>query len=184
MQSINLTAAFAVTQLFLLIIMFGGLLIFGRGNRGFSDSHVLSLFTAFALLTLGTLIFSVDLLGASQPLFGDIFLPTISRELAFLIVFSADLIWFGLVIGVTGGSSDSPFSSLLVTLPALAIFLHETPTRFLSYSVAAGIVYMAFQSTPRIDGESRSSNERRASRFVALCCLALSTMLGYATRPH
>jgi hypothetical protein len=184
--------AFAVTQLFLLVIVFFGILVLRAGERKLSAysnnprpatrTHPV-LFAGFALFTLGLLIFSEDVLFYSKPVFGDIELPGIARTNAFLVVFAFDILGAAFLIFITGGSKDSPFGAVLFTLPVLSIFLRESPGRFLGYTFAVAALFLLAQAdtTRRVTDEN--PNLRTAFSFVTLGSLALTTMVGYATRP-
>ncbi|MFY9327498.1 MAG: hypothetical protein WAO76_05685, partial [Georgfuchsia sp.] len=63
-----------------------------------------------------------DVLLFSKPVFGDLDFPSISKPVAFLVVFILDLVGAAILIGATGGSRDSPFGAILFALPALSIF--------------------------------------------------------------
>jgi len=184
--------AFAVTQLFLLVIVFLGILVLRAGENKLSAysnnprpatrTHPV-LFAGFALFTLGLLIFSEDVLFYSKPVFGDIELPSISRTNAFLIVFAFDILGAAFLILITGGSKDSPFGAVLFTLPVLSIFLREPPGRFLGYTFAVAALFLLVQADTTRRVIEENPNLRTAFSFVTLGCLALTTMVGYATRP-
>jgi hypothetical protein len=69
-------------------------------------------------------------------------------------------------------------------LPALAIFLREPPERFLSYTVGAAVLFLLVQADSAWHTIQENPRHQMASSFVTLACLALSTMVGYATRPQ
>src|SRR6266446_2463210 len=111
MQSLNLTAAFVVTQFFLLVIVFFGIAILRAGesrwsslseNRRTVTRRDPFLLAGFALVTIGVLIFSEDVLFYSTPVFGGVEFPSISRSNAFLIVFSLDIVGAAALIRLTG----------------------------------------------------------------------------------
>lgn len=193
MQPVNLTMAFAVTQLFLLVIVFFGILVLRAGERKLSvysesprpatRTHPV-LFAGFALLTLGLLIFSEEVLFYSKPVFGDVELPGIGRTNAFLFVFALDILGASFLIRITGGSKNSPFGAVLFTLPVLSIFLREPPGRFLWYTFAVAALFLLVQVDMARRDIEENPNHRAAFSFVTLGCLALSTMVGYATRPQ
>lgn len=143
-----------------------------------------SMFAGFALVTLGLLIFSEDVVISSKPVFGDIELPSISKDSAFLVVFSADLVGAAPLIRLTGGSKDSPFSAILLVLPALAIFLREPPERFVSYAFIAAILFLLVQADITWQTIQQNPYHRITFMCVTLSCLGLTTMVGFATRPQ
>lgn len=193
MSSGTLTAAFLITQFVLLLIVYLGIVVLRYGEDSlsrFSDNlrpatrNLPSLVLGFALITLACLAFSQDFVQLSKPVFGDITFPAFARDDAFLIVFLLNIVGAGLLMGITGGSKDSPFSAVLFALPALSIFLREDPSRFLFYTGLAVILFLLFRGPGSI-GKAVLENPRLQLSFqvVTLGCLALSTLVGYATRP-
>jgi hypothetical protein len=179
MSPTSLTTAFLITQIFLLLIVYFGILALRYGEKTFSafsnnprpaTRNLPSLVFGFSFVTLAPLAFSQDFVLLSQPAFGDVLFPALPRDDAFLIVFLLDIIGAGILMGFTGGAKDSPFSAVLFALPALSIFLRENPTRF---------------SRSNSSGNAVLENPKHVLAFqlVTLGCLALSTLVGYATRP-
>lgn len=191
MTSVNLTNAFFLTQLFLLVIIYLGMVVLQRGEKRISPlsenprptAILTSLLLGFALVTIGILVFTEDVVVFSRPVFGDLDFPSIGKSTAFLVVFSFDLLGAAVLILVTGGSKNSPFSAVLFMLPALAIFLREPPERFLSYTFAAAILFLLVQTDAAWRVIQENPNNKRAYAVVTLGCLAISTLVGYATRP-
>ena len=194
MSPTTLTTAFLLTQFFLLLIVYCGILALRQGENTFSPfssnprpatRNLPSLVFGFALITLACLAFSQDFILLSKAAFGDVEFPALSRNNAFLVVFFLDIVGAGFLMGITGGAKDSPFSSVLFALPALAIFLRETPTRFFIYTALAVILFLLFPR-PNTAGSAVWENPRHVLAFqvVTLGCLALSSLLGYATRPQ
>ncbi len=193
MSPTTLTTAFLITQFFLLLIVYCGILALRSGENSFSPfsnnprpatRNLPSLVLGFALITLACLAFSQDFILLSKPAFGDVEFPALPRDDAFLVVFVLDIVGAGLLMGITGGSKDSPFSSVLFALPALAIFLRETPARFFIYTALAVILFLLFPR-PNTAGNAVLENPKHilAFQLVTLGCLALSSLVGYATRP-
>lgn len=193
MSPTTLTTAFLITQFFLLLIVYFGILALRAGENSFSSfsnnprhatRNLPSLALGFSLITLAGLAFSQDFVLLSKPAFGDIDFPALPREDAFMFVFLLDIVGAGLLMGLTGGSKDSPFSAVLFALPALAIFLRETPARFFIYTALA---VAAFLILPRSNSSREAILENPkhvlAFQLVTLGCLALSSLVGYATRP-
>ncbi len=131
MTSINLTNAFVITQFFLLVITFVGIVVLQRGENQLTRmpgtprpaSRLFFPVFGFALLTLGILVFTEDVLLFSKPVFGNLDFPSISKPTAFFLEFVLNLLGAAILIVVTGGSRDSPFGAILFALPALSIFL-------------------------------------------------------------
>lgn len=177
--------------MFLLAIVLIGLYVLSVGERKRSSllfparrlSFLTAVFAGFSLITLGSLVFSSDILGASATVFGGLQFPSLTRETAFVTVFGLDLLGAALLVSLTGGPRVSAFSPVLLALPALGIFLREPPDRFLSYTFVAALGFVVAEAGSRKDNDEVNRNEAIAFHVVAIACLALSTMVGYATRP-
>lgn len=189
----TLTTAFLTTQFFLLLIVYCGILALRAGEKTFSPfsdnprpatRNLPSLVLGFSLITLACLAFSQDFVLLSKPAFGEVDFPSLPRDDAFLVVFVLDIVGAGLLMGITGGSKDSPFSAVLFALPALSIFLRETPARFFIYTALAVTLFLLFPR-PNTAGKAVLDNPKHilAFQLVTLGCLALSSLVGYATRP-
>ncbi len=190
MTSTNLTNAFVITQFFLLVITFLGIVVLQRGENQLTRmpgtprpaSRLFYPVFGFALLTLGVLVFSEDVLLFSKPVFGDLDFPSISKPTVFLVVFILDLLGAAILIGATGGSRDSPFGAILFALPALSIFLRESPTRFFGYTIGAAILFLLVRSDEERSIFSNNPSYKTSFTWVTLLILGLSTLVGYATR--
>lgn len=193
MSPTTLTTALLITQFFLLLIVYFGILALRAGENSFSPfsdnprlatRNLPSLAFGFLLITLAVLAFSQDFVLLSRPAFGNIAFPAFPRDDAFMFVFLLDIVGAGLLMGLTGGSKDSPFSAVLFALPALAIFLRETPARFFIYTALAVTLFLLFPR-PSASGRAILENPKHilAFQLVTLGCLALSSLVGYATRP-
>jgi len=175
------------------VIVYLGILALRFGEDSFSrfsdnprpaTRNLPSLVLGFALITLACLAFSKDFVVLTKPAFGDVNFPALARDDAFLIVFLLDIVGASVLIGLTGGSKDSPFSAVLFTLPALSIFLREEPSRFFFYTGLAVILFLVLRR-PGVMGKAVLENPKLQLSFqaVTLGCLALSTLVGYVTRP-
>lgn len=193
MSPTALTTAFIITQFVLLVIVFIGIQILRYGESRlsrYSDNSrpasrkLPSLVFGYSLITLACLAFSQDFVLLSKPAFGDMEFPSLTREDAFLFVFLLDIVGAGVLMGMTGGSKDSPFSAVLFALPALSIFLREEPARFLMYTLVAVSLFIIFPR-PNSSGKAVVENPAHvlAFQFVTLGCLAVSSFVGYVTRP-
>lgn len=87
MKTLTLTAAFLITQLFLLITAFFGVLFLSWGEDGLhslqfslkpASAKVTRYLLGFSLLSLACLIFSEEIVSVSQPIFNNVHLPTLS----------------------------------------------------------------------------------------------------------
>lgn len=194
MSSITLTTAFLITQFFLLVIVYVGILALNWGekrrsaitNNAWLVVRSLPLLAlGFSLITLACLVFSQEIILSSKPAFGGVEFPALPRAYAFLIVFGLDILGAGILMSFTGGSKDSPFSAVLFALPTLSIFLRETPTRFFAYTIMSVCLFLMF-ARPNKNCEDILENpkHRMAFQLVTLGCLALSTLVGYAMRPQ
>jgi len=188
----TLTTAFLFTQFVLLVIVYIGIIALRTGEKKyslFSDNPRLatrnlpSLVLGFGLVTLACLAFSQGFFLLSKPILSWLEISALSRADAFLGVFILDIIGAGLLVAVTGGSKESPFAAVLFTLPALSIFLRESPTRFFIYTGLAVVLLLLFQR-PRGSGRATVENPKHMLSFqlVTLGCLALISIIGYATR--
>ena len=137
----TLITAFLVTQFFILAIIYLGILIL---NLGESDLHSLSsvkkvsslsvtpLFVGFALMSLACLSFTEDFVSMSSPVFRNIHLSSLTKANSFLAVFLMDLFFVGVIIKKTGGSKDSPFTSLAIRFACHFNFSKRTTSAFLN----------------------------------------------------
>lgn len=193
MTPASLTTALLTTQFFLLLIVYLGILALRAGEgtlSRFSENprpatrNLPSFVFGFALVSLACIVLSQDFVLLSRPAFGNVEFPAFARSDAFLIVFLLDIVGAGLLIGTTGGSKDSPFSAVLFALPALSIFLREDPSRFFFYTGLTVVLFLLLRH-PGAIGRATLENPRLQASFqtVTLGCLALSTLVGYATRP-
>lgn len=192
MSPATLTTTLLLTQFVLLLIVYFGILALSAGERKLSvyssalraTSRLPSMVLGFSLLTLACLVFSRDFVLLSQPMFGDVPFPAWSREVAFFAVFALDILGAGFLVAITGGMKGSPFSAVLFALPALSIFLRETPLRFAIYTGLVALLFLSFSgSNPWSAGVLENPKHVLALRLVTLGCLALSSLVGYATRP-
>jgi hypothetical protein len=189
MQSINLTLAFIITQLVLLLMIAVGLFVLFLGTEDDSPVQakpvvaIQSLFGLFAITSLVCLVFSEDIWSSSKLIFGGIELPTFSRNLVFLLVFASDLIMTAIIIFFTGGSQESPFSTIIFLIPTLGIFLRESPQRFFGYALGAAALFLITRNDSF--AEVIKQNPKRRSVFFLTCfgSLLLSMIVGYSTRP-
>ena len=148
-----------------------------------ASSRVTRYLMGFALLSLACLIFTEEFVNLSQPIFGNIYLPSLTKEDSFLTIFLLDIIGAALLMGVSGGAKDSPFSSLLFGLPALSIFLKEPPSRFLIYTALAAFLFWVLFRPSNQYGRAIQSNTKYAFayKFTTLASLGISTIVGYAS---
>ena len=193
----TIASASIVIQICLLIIAYGALGLlsmsksFGVQARSSYSTLVVWLLMALVLLVMGE-----DLYATWGSILGQVTLPTVPRNYTFLAVFVLDIVFLTILVLRTGGTRNSPFTSVLFLLPALAIFLREPAWRFLSYAVVVGMIYAMLLRTriqqydERLYRASFEDSEKRdllyadrAAVWTNLTCLALATLIGYITRP-
>jgi hypothetical protein len=194
-QPLNVTGAAFLIQIILIGILAITIFVLKSGENRLprypetETPHVLPL----AFLILGFTLFSFAILLASEEIakiFGKLFeghgLPigNLKARTALSLVFTLDILLFGILIVQTGGSKDSPFTPALIMLPSLAIFLRESPERFVMYALATGVVFLILLF-PKFSRRAPDDNPhyRYSIAFVAIACLALSLFIGYITRP-
>ncbi|EGK72487.1 hypothetical protein METUNv1_01252 [Methyloversatilis universalis FAM5] len=192
-----LSGASIVIQICVLTIAYVALGILGRSLNGrltTRGSH--STLVLWLLLTIIVIVMGEDLYAQWSPVLGNVALPSIPREGAFVAVFVLDIIFVTVLIFRTGGAKMSPFTSILFLLPTLAIFLREPAWRFLLYSFFVGIIYVSmlkvgsFTSSFVPSSDLFSTRKRDdevthdwATRWANMACLALATLIGYITQP-
>ncbi len=147
---------------------------------------------AFAL-GLFLAIMTILIIGLSQDYFevwgammGDLNVPTINGSIAMTMVFVLDIVVTITLILMTGGTRESPFTSMLFLIPSLAIFLRESPAKFLTYTVVVGVYYWLTCRATYSGLHSLSfdrTDDLAAHRAVNIGCLILATVTGYITRP-
>ena len=116
-QTLKLTLAAILMQfLFLLILRVAARLLP-------ATYHLLRPMTLFSVMTLGLLFLSEGILGEFQ--LGSLAIAGIQMSLALFILFVADTAFLTYLLIDTGGSRESPFTSLLLMLPVLAILLKQ-----------------------------------------------------------
>ena len=116
-QTLKITLAAIIMQfLFLLILRVASRLLP-------ATYHLLRPMTLFSVMTLGLLVLSEGILGEFQ--LGSFAITGIQMSLALFILFVADTAFLTYVLVDTGGSRKSPFTSLLLMLPVLAILLKQ-----------------------------------------------------------
>jgi len=116
-ETLKLTLAAIIMQfLFLLILRVAARLLP-------ATYHLLRPMTLFSVMTLGLLALSEGILGEFQ--LGSLAIAGIQISLALFILFVADTAFLTYLLVDTGGSRESPFTSLLLMLPMLAILLKQ-----------------------------------------------------------
>jgi len=185
----NITGAAVIAQFAIIVIMFVGAAILHKGEEtapfyyGRSRfSHLGWKILAFALLTIGCLLFSDEFSKLWRPLLEDVSIPTLPWRLAVLVMFLSDIVLVTILVSNTGGSKDSAFAPLFFLLPTLAILLREPLGRLLLY-VSLTIVSFSimFYRNFAVDRDSEQSKPV-AYLIVSIACFILATFIGYVTR--
>ena len=130
LQPVNVTGAIIVVQLCLLIIISLGIFLNTERVARRSKQRSYGATIILAVFSLLAISMSADFYAIWSPILGDVSLPTIARSNAFAWVFTLDIVFVFALIFWTGGTMASPFTSVLFLIPALAIFLRETPIKF------------------------------------------------------
>lgn len=198
LQPVSLAGASIVIQVFLLLISFVALFLLSKSypSRNTAEGSYSTLIVWF-LAALLFILFAEDLYATWGVILGDLTLPTIPRSLSFLAVFFLDIVFVTILILRTGGTKRSPFTSVLLLLPTLAIFLNEPRWRFLMYSLVCGVIYAvtlrrsftsANQHSDRSSFYECARDDEQAEdwsvRLTNLACLALATLIGFITAPR
>jgi len=197
-QSVTLASGSLIVQLCLLAVAFAALRLLTKSRSAIQVAKESNgTLVSWALLTFAIIFIGEDYYRLWGPILGEIELPTIPRNYAFLAVFVLDIVFITILILRTGGAKNSPFTSMLFLLPTLAIFLREPAVRFISYAVAVGLIYTfilrkrLYVQAPdfdwdEYDGPSKEDRrvEDHATIFANVMCLLVATLIGYITRPH
>ena len=193
-KPINVAAALLIIQFFLCLIWVVGIITTRVQKVGTVDTDEFGKVTALVLV-IATVLASVficvltrDFYPVWSPILGDLTLPTIAGHTGVLLIFMLDLVTASILMLSTGGAKDSAFTAILFLIPALAIFLRESPWRFFGYAFFAGIVYVLSlthkASVRRYKTiEVNSPSNHFAQGWVNVMCLLLTMITGYITRP-
>jgi hypothetical protein len=199
LQPIGLIGATLFIQFCVLILLF--VTIGALPQRGFVNlrSSCERVVLGLAFITLGCLVLSDDLYKAWSPILGDLAMEHgISRQATFPILFVFDLVGAFWLVTLTGGSKSSPFTSVLLLVSSLAIFLREPALRFILYSLLAAGLYIAGLVVERrksggvdvlrgMEGPVLSYSMIRtdtpAHAIANLGGLLIATVTGFITRP-
>lgn len=186
---VNITAAALIIQFSLVLIFtFGAIFIRAEGQHYvFKDptsGGFWGIILGFALVTIGLLFFSDEFSNVWKPLFGEIYFGGINWSTALLLIFTLDIVWVSVMVGMTGGSTVSAFSPIYFMLPALAIFLRESLSRIIFYLLLVIILFTwNFLFKGRYYDEDRNF-PGLAHWIVSIASLVLTTFIGYVTRPR
>jgi hypothetical protein len=137
----------------------------------------------FAVVTLGSLLFSDQFYQLWNPLSAGVNFGWIRWSRAVFIVFLMDIGCCAILVRLSGGSARSPFTPLYFVLPALGFFLREAPYRVVLYTVVIAVLFVIGLIAPE-DSNEQKIDYTGAFAFVSVACLTLSVLMGYLTRPN
>jgi hypothetical protein len=186
LQPVNVAGALLIVQVCLLGIMTIGLFFDAVSGRPFKSNLYFIAVTILAIVSILCVAFISDFYPIWAPILGDINLPTLHRQHAFLVIFSLDIIVVYWLITGTGGSNRSPFTSVLFLIPSLAIFLREPPFNFIAYSIAAFLIFTFTFSSSKDNmgyGFNEIESPDHVHKIVTGACMFLGVVTGYITRP-
>lgn len=189
LKPVNVAGATIVVQLCLLTIIALAIRVENQTeveSRRDRKQRAYGLTVVLAILSLVAVALSADFYQVWSPLMGDVYLPTIGRSGAFMIVFMLDIGATIILINWTGGSRSSSFTSMLFLIPALAIFLREPPWKFILYAFIVGVYYFFTcidRGRYRMPFGWTEDGSLQSHRVVNIGCLALAMLTGYITRP-
>lgn len=188
---LTVVATILVIHLLLLLILGYGLSVLQKEEQSFGvhslgrPMFLWRILVVFSVVGMVPIVISEDFYPVWEPAFPSVVVPTVSAPvtLAFYLCFA----WMCSTVFVarTGGSINSPFTPVLVALPALAIFLRAAPTLFISVAAAVAIVYLltaGYSVPPAKEFESRAFASS-AHKVVTLSMLGLAMLVGFVTRP-
>ncbi len=186
----NITGAAFIAQFAIIGIIFVGAVIlhkqeesepFHIGRSQFSR-HVWKIL-AFALITIGCLLFSDEFSKLWRPLLEDASIPTLPWRLAVVVMFLFDILLVTFLVLNTGGSKESAFGPLYFLLPTLAILLREPLGRLVLYVSLTIISFsiMLYLNFP-LSLDNKQSKQPTAYLVVSILCFVLAIFIGWVTR--
>jgi hypothetical protein len=191
-QPINIAGATFLVQFLLVAVLIIGVYIINAGlssidtsrNIGYKNKRLGQIqITSIAigvLISFAALLISDSFFSTWSPVFQGIGINTISTKTSVAVVFAVDLAVVTYLIWLSGGVDRSPFTSILFTLPALAIFLRLEASAFIWCAIYSGAAYLFILYFYTGDKEIEGQHSKA---FVNISCLGLSILTGYITRP-
>lgn len=166
---------------------------------GAASLSVLSYFklSGFAPVILGLTLLSVIALLFSNA-FAATWTPTFELDASrvvvlawptsLLMIFSLDLVALVILVGISGGSRESPFTPMYFIIPPLAIFLRDSMGHVLFYLVSSlalfSLNFHTLTARRPIDWDWRDEGSRSVAYWlVSVLCVVLATLVGFLTRP-
>lgn len=149
---------------------------------GVGSPRVFWIVFALFLSTLFFLLASDAFTSIWGPMYGVAHGSIMTWSTSLFLVFVLDYGLIGALCWQTG-SSRSPFVSLIVSLPALSIFLRESNTRVLTYTVASCVLMGVFvMLLSKASGRDADVRWRFAQVVMTACTLLFTTWIGLITR--
>ena len=188
---ISMFAATFLMQFILIVIMFVAAFVLRIGARHSpfwrdspDTSSTLWLLIMFSLTSIGCLVLSEPFSREWRPLLGNFQLHTLQWPTIVIIVFTLNIVCVGLLVIKTGGSSNSPFTPLHFIMPPLAIFLGSSKGQMIyTFFLALFFFSLGLLTVDDVDPEMSLQRNRLALWIVATSSFALTTLIGYLTRP-
>ena len=193
MQPLNVVGATIIIQL----LMLGGIAVASNLVNTSSDRYHkiyfghagINYWQMISLPLFLVSIISIVILMLSDSMYGDVWGPyfpgiglnTISTNTSVTVVFIADLILVSYFMYLTGGSDESPYTSILLTIPALAIFLRLSASTFISMATLSTFIYLLLLWVSK--KSNNHVNTISAKAFINIFCLFISMLTGYITKP-
>jgi hypothetical protein len=184
-STVNIAGAALITQISLLTIMASGAIIFHfvEITSNFNPRYYVLGFILliFSLASTFCLVYSDEFATLWKPVFRSTEPTLLSWKTSITIMFHMDIILVTILVAMTGGSANSPFTPVYFILPALSIFLSESLARIVLYLVFVCIVFTINLFVFNYNDDKRGG--RFALWFVSVACFILATYIGYITRP-
>lgn len=189
LKPVSVIGAAILMQISLLAIIFFGTVLRTSSKYGMkkiSSGAIYATGLMLAIFTIPILVLSENLYAMWAGIMGDLQLPTITHSVAMMLVFIFNIATTILLVSLTGGTSRSQYTSILFLIPTLAIFLRETPIKFLTYTLVVAGYYLLSYSARRaisLSVAEEFKGDSAAHAAVNIGCLVLATITGYITRP-
>jgi hypothetical protein len=179
----NITGAAFIAQFAIIVIMFIGAAILHKDDGRQRFPQLVWNILAFALLTIGCLLFSDEFSKLWRPLLENTSIPTMPWRLAVVVMFLFDIVLVTILVFYTGGSKDSPFGPLYFLLPTLAILLREPVGRLVLY-VSLTIISFSIMLYLNLGLSLDNKQAKRPTAYltVSISCFILATFIGWVTR--
>lgn len=177
----SIIAAALVAQVSIILIMVVTSALIAWGNRGGGGLSYIVLI--LALFTLIALMFTRGYSAMWGPLLGTGGSVGLTRSASMLFVFLANIVAIHVLVVQTGGSRESPFSSIYFLMPTLALFLREPLIHVLLILALVIVSYSYLSTYRRFPMYDPVGLHRFAYWLSAVACFVLATYIGYVTRP-